>query len=258
MLVRTLAAQGYGVAAVSRGEIALAARAGVVPGNTVLEGIGKTDADLVHAVAPGGRRHAAAVGQPRERRGRSRPGRTRARRRHAPRRAGTRQPSRRARNDVEGCAVGAPGSKFGVLARRAARGHHAGGGPRGPLRWRGIHLHVGSQLGAVDAWRSAFRVGPAIARAPARDAARVRHARCRRRLPRRRWTTPPTGRQSRLPNCSPTRQLAELEHLTPSARPRRLAVEPGRAIVAGSGWLLAQCAARSDVGHGPSSSSTPG
>ena len=35
----------------------------------------------------------------------------------------------------------------------------AGGGPDGPLHPRGIHLHVGSQLGAVDAWRSAFRVG---------------------------------------------------------------------------------------------------
>ena len=58
-----------------------------------------------------------------------------------------------------GLAVGAPASKFGVLAEELPAVIDAGGGPRGPLRWRGIHLHVGSQLGAVDAWRSAFRVG---------------------------------------------------------------------------------------------------
>ena len=33
----------------------------------------------------------------------------------------------------------------------------AGGGPDGPLRFRGLHLHVGSQLGAADAWRDAVR-----------------------------------------------------------------------------------------------------
>ena len=32
----------------------------------------------------------------------------------------------------------------------------------GPLRARGIHLHVGSQLGAVDAWRDAVRRGLAV------------------------------------------------------------------------------------------------
>src|SRR5205814_2157477 len=58
-----------------------------------------------------------------------------------------------------GLAVGAASSKFGVLAEELPAVIEAGGGPSGPLRWRGIHLHVGSQLGAVDAWRSAFRVG---------------------------------------------------------------------------------------------------
>src|SRR6266496_4472715 len=58
-----------------------------------------------------------------------------------------------------GLAVGAPSSKFGILAEELPAVIEAGGGTEGPLRWRGIHLHVGSQLGAVDAWRSAFRVG---------------------------------------------------------------------------------------------------
>src|SRR6187549_4031328 len=37
-----------------------------------------------------------------------------------------------------------------------------GGEPDGSLRSRGIHLHVGSQLGAVDAWRDAVRRGLAV------------------------------------------------------------------------------------------------
>ena len=39
----------------------------------------------------------------------------------------------------------------------------AAGTPAGsPLALRGIHLHVGSQLGAVDAWRDAVRRGLAL------------------------------------------------------------------------------------------------
>src|SRR3972149_2421677 len=74
-----------------------------------------------------------------------------------------------------GLAVGAGGSEVGGLAAALGRGAGgrrlglraaglegviaAGGGPDGPLRWRGIHVHVGSQLGAVDAWRGGFPAG---------------------------------------------------------------------------------------------------
>jgi hypothetical protein len=34
----------------------------------------------------------------------------------------------------------------------------AGGGRDGPLRWRGIHVHAGSQMRTLDAWRDAFHV----------------------------------------------------------------------------------------------------
>src|SRR4029078_7250595 len=34
--------------------------------------------------------------------------------------------------------------------------------------------------------------------------------------------------------------MAEVEELPPAARPARLAVEPGRAIVAACGWLIAR------------------
>jgi len=56
-----------------------------------------------------------------------------------------------------GLAVGVGASKFGLAADELGGAVEAGGGPHGPLAWRGIHLHVGSQLGAIDAWRDAVR-----------------------------------------------------------------------------------------------------
>ena len=63
---------------------------------------------------------------------------------------------------LAGLAVGAGASKFGMDETAIAAAVEAGGGPDGPLRPRGIHLHVGSQLGAVDAWREAVRKGLAL------------------------------------------------------------------------------------------------
>ncbi len=61
-----------------------------------------------------------------------------------------------------GLAVGAGATKFGMTETEIGAAITAGGGPDGPLRPRGIHLHVGSQLGAVDAWRDAVRKGLAL------------------------------------------------------------------------------------------------
>src|SRR6185312_6040741 len=60
-------------------------------------------------------------------------------------------------------AVGAGTTKFGMTETEIAAAIEAGGGAAGPLRPRGIHLHVGSQLGAVDAWRDAVRKALALA-----------------------------------------------------------------------------------------------
>ncbi len=60
-----------------------------------------------------------------------------------------------------GLAVGRGTSKFGMTETEltaAVAGVELGGA----LRVRGIHLHVGSQLGAVDAWRDAVRRGLAL------------------------------------------------------------------------------------------------
>jgi diaminopimelate decarboxylase len=136
-----------------------------------------------------------------------------------------------------GLAVGAPASKFGIAADELPSVIEAGGGPRGALRWRGIHLHVGSQLSAVDAWRSAFRVGLRLLelqRAKLRNfdtldagggfpVAYARDA----------DTVPPLTRFAE-------EAAAELAAIPEGARPKRLAVEPGRALVAASGWLIGQ------------------
>ena len=140
----------------SRGEWAVARRAGIANARITLEGIGKTDADLraaVRAAATGDPLRWLAVESSSE----------------AARLA---ELARRARTSLDvllrfnpavepetqpGLAVGAGSSKFGLADDELAGAIEAGGGADGPLRWRGIHLHVGSQLGAVDAWRDAVR-----------------------------------------------------------------------------------------------------
>jgi diaminopimelate decarboxylase len=135
-----------------------------------------------------------------------------------------------------GLAVGEAASKFGCLPEETATTIAAGGGPDGPLRWRGIHLHVGSQLGAVDAWRSAFRVAlrlVSLQRATL-DAFDTLDAGS--------GFPVPFGVDDAVPGPERFAEeaSAELGAMPPSSRPARLAIEPGRAVVAGCGWLLAR------------------
>jgi diaminopimelate decarboxylase len=109
-------------------------------------------------------------------------------------------------------------------------GTHAGGA----IRPRGVHLHVGSQLRAVDAWRDAVRRGLAIvgllgSNLEAFDTLDV------------------GGGFPILPLDEPVpgperfaRELPDLLAGIPDERrPARLAIEPGRALVARSCWLVA-------------------
>ena len=57
---------------------------------------------------------------------------------------------------LAGLAVGRSSSKFGVAAVEVADVVRASGGSRGPFRWRGLHVHVGSQLASAEAWRTAM------------------------------------------------------------------------------------------------------
>jgi diaminopimelate decarboxylase len=236
-VVARLARAGLGANVVSRGEWAAAREAGVPNARVTLEGIGKDAADLRAAV------RAAAAGDP-------------------PRwlavesaeeldalgeiaaRAGLGRDGRppldilfRLNPDVTpethaGLAVGHGSAKFGMTETELT-GAVARLPEDGPLHARGVHLHVGSQLGAVDAWRDAVRRGLALlaivgAGRTGFDTFDVGGGF-------------PVGDPGTVP--PPSRFAREVEALLaalpPDRVPARLAVEPGRFLVARAGWLLA-------------------
>ena len=219
---------------VSRGEWAAARRAGVPNARISLEGIGKSPADLRAAV------RAARDGEPLLWIALESPDEAEALARLA-RRSGVRlDVLYRLNPDVAPetlavLAVGAGASKFGMDETEISAAIQAGGGPDGPLRPRGIHLHVGSQLGAVDAWRDAVRKALALAALWRGSIAT--------------FDTVDLGggfpvRAEGEPSPSPERFARELPRLLAAVpadrRPTRLAVEPGRVLVARAGWLVAR------------------
>ncbi len=224
---------GLGANVVSRGEWAIAARAGIPNDRITLEGIGKTDADLHAAV------RAAAEGRPLRWVAIESADEAAVLARLA-RRAGV------ARLDVllrfnpavepetlHGLAVGAGSSKFGLADDELADAIEAGGGSEGPLGWRGIHLHVGSQLGAVDAWRDAVRRGLALVALlrgglPGFDTLDLGGG----------FPVPPLGDVGPRPERFAREIPGLLDAVPPDRRPSRLAVEPGRFLVARAGWLV--------------------
>jgi diaminopimelate decarboxylase len=246
-IVRLVARRGFGANVVSRGEWAVARKAGVPDRDITFEGIGKTDADLaaaVRAARDGGPLRWLAVESLDEARALASIAQRAARGRRSP----PLDILLRLNPDVapethRGLAVGAGGSKFGMteadlseavaIAVGAKPRGARGGGVR--LRPRGIHLHVGSQLGAVDAWRDAVRRGLALlgllrGSLPEFDTLDVGGGF-------------PVG-PLREPAPSPARFARELpellETIPPDRRPSRLAIEPGRFLVARAGWLVAR------------------
>ena len=235
-VIAQVASRGFGANVVSRGEWALARRAGVPNDRITLEGVGKTPTDLRDAA------RAAATGSP-----------LRWIALESPEEAGAlalavrRTRKTGLRIDVlyrlnpdvtpethAGLAVGSGASKFGMTETEIGEAIEAGGGPDGPLRPRGIHLHVGSQLGAVDAWRDAVRKALAMA-ALWRGSIET-------------FDTVDLGGgfpvlPTDQPSPSPERFARELpdalETVPDDRRPTRLAIEPGRALVARAGWLVA-------------------
>lgn len=235
-IIAQVARHGFGANVVSRGEWAAATRAGLLNGGITLEGIGKTDADLraaATAVRDGRPLRWVAIESAEEAAAlaaivRSVAGPTAAI-----------DVLYRLNPDVApetlpGLAVGTGGSKFGMNETELAAAIEAGGGSGGPLRPRGIHLHVGSQLGAVDAWRDAVRRALAVT------------ALWRGSIPT--FDTLDVGGGFPVfaagePAPGPARFARELPALldaTPAdRRPARLAIEPGRFLVARAGWLVA-------------------
>ncbi len=240
-VIAEVAGHGFGANVVSRGEWAAARHAGLPNDRITLEGIGKTDADLRAAV------RAAAGGAPLRWIALESADEAAALTRLA-RRAGCGSDGRppldvlvRLNPSVDpetiaGLAVGDGNSKFGLTETEATAlvewltDHGAGA-----IRPRGIHLHVGSQLRAVDAWRDAVRRGLAIV------------ALLRGSLPM--FDTLDVGGGFPIlpidePSPGPERFARELDELLegipPDRRPSRLAIEPGRSLVARAGWLVAR------------------
>jgi diaminopimelate decarboxylase len=234
-VIAAVASHGFGANVVSRGEWAAATTAGVPNERITLEGIGKTPADLRAAT------RASANGQPLRWVAIESPDEAVALAAIVRRGARTRlDVLYRLNPDVvpetlDGLAVGAGASKFGMTEAELGEAIEAGGGPGGPLRPRGIHLHVGSQLGAVDAWRDAVRRALAVA------------ALWRGSIDE--FDTLDVGGgfpvfDEDTPAPDPARFARELPALLDGVpadrRPSRLAVEPGRFLVARAGWLVAR------------------
>ena len=236
-IVGRLGDMGLGANVVSAGEWTAATHAGILNDRITLEGIGKTPSDLRAAV------RAAAAGHPlrwiavesEEELGALAVLAARAR-------LGTegRPPLDvllRLNPDVApethaGLAVGRASSKFGMTETELTTAI-AGLDPTGPVRARGIHLHVGSQLGAVDAWREAVRRGLAVLALLGSGLADFDTLDVGGGFP--------VGDPGTVP--TPARFAAEAERLlgdlAADRRPARLAVEPGRFLVARAGWLVA-------------------
>jgi diaminopimelate decarboxylase len=235
---------GLGANVVSRGEWSIARRAGVPNERITLEGIGKTDADLRAAV------RAAARGEPLRWVAVESVDEAAALAAHA-RSAGTvgfpqpldallRLNPEVAPETHPGLAVGAGTSKFGMTGTELGAAIEAGGGQRGRVRWRGIHLYVGSQLGAIDAWRDAVRRALALLAflrggLPDFDTLDVGGG----------FPVAPfgaTGPDGTAAVPAPARFAIEMDRLLDGLpgdrRPARLATEPGRFLVARASWLV--------------------
>jgi len=238
-VVAAIAACGFGANVVSRGEWTVARRAGLPNDRVTLEGIGKTDADLRSAA------RAAATGDPLrwiavesvdelqaldgivERAGLGRDGRPRLD-------VLLRLNPAVSPETQAGLAVGRSSAKFGLtetdLTAAAERWRASAG-----IALRGIQVHVGSQLGAVDAWRDAVRRALAMLALlrggmPDLDTLDVGGG----------FPVGAIGTPTPAPERFARELPALLGAIPADRRPRRLAVEPGRAVVARAGWLLAR------------------
>jgi diaminopimelate decarboxylase len=236
-IVARVAAVGYDANVVSRGEWAVARRAGVPNERITLEGVGKTDADLRAAC------DAAAGGDPLRWIAIESLDEADALVAIAGRRLGRAGASLdvlfRLNPEVvpetlRELAVGAGTSKFGMTADELSKAVEVVAAAA-MLRPRGIHLHVGSQLRAVDAWRDAVRRGLALlallgGTRPDFDTLDVGGG----------FPVLPLGQGAPDPRRFAREFPALLEGIPLDRRPRRMAIEPGRALVARAGFLVAR------------------
>jgi diaminopimelate decarboxylase len=236
-VVARVARLGFDANVVSRGEWAVARRAGLPNARITLEGVGKTDADLRAAC------RAAADGAPL---------RWLAIESLDEAEVLVRMASRVLRGSgarldvlfrlnpevvpetIRELAVGAGTSKFGMTADELSAAVEVVGSWSG-LVPRGIQLHVGSQLRAVDAWRDAIRRGLALlallgGTRPEFDTLDLGGG----------FPVLPLGEAAPDPLRFARELPALLDAIPSDRRPGRMAIEPGRALVARAGFLVAR------------------
>jgi diaminopimelate decarboxylase len=237
-LVARVGALGFDANVVSQGEWAIARRAGIPNARITFEGVGKTDGDLRAAVrsalagdpirwiAIESLDEAAALVRVADRLGAA----------TAPAPLGVlfRLNPEVAPETLASLAVGSAASKFGMTAGELSESVTVIEAARG-LAPRGIHLHVGSQLGAIDAWRDAVRRGLALlallgGTRQAFDTLDVGGG----------FPVSPLGEPAPTPERFAREVPGLLEAIPADRRPRRLAIEPGRALVARAGHLVAR------------------
>ncbi|MBI2763031.1 MAG: diaminopimelate decarboxylase [Chloroflexi bacterium] len=224
---------GFGANVVSRGEWTVARRAGFPNKFITFEGIGKTDEDLraaLRASRDGAPLRWLAIESLDEARSLVR--------------LATRGPAHGTLDLLfrhnpgvlpdthAGLAVGTATSKFGMTADEVTAAIALVVDAPG-LRPRGIHLHVGSQLRSIDAWRDGIRRSLALGA-----------------LMRGTWpdfdTLDVGGGFPVLPEDEPAPDPARFAREVPDLlaqvpddrRPTRLAIEPGRVLVARAGYLV--------------------
>jgi len=237
-IVGRLGALGLGANVVSRGEWAVARGAGTSNSRISLEGIGKSAADLgavVRAAERGDPILWTAIESADEAAALARLAARAVRRGAARLDVLLRYNPAVEPETLAGLAVGAQTSKFGLADDELAEAIEAGGGPHGPLRWRGIHLHVGSQLGAVDGWRDGVRRALAIVGLLGGSLADFDTLDVGGGFP-----VFDVGGPAPRPERFARELALLLEALPDDRRPARLAVEPGRFLVARAGYLVAK------------------
>jgi diaminopimelate decarboxylase len=237
-LVRRLARRGWGGNVVSAGEWRLARRAGLPNAAISFEGIGKTDHELamvVRAAMDGQPLRWLAVESADELRALSRQCRNRGAGRYG-------RPAVsilvRLNPQVEpetsaGLAVGRLSSKFGLTAGEVRRLCRAGVFDDPGICLRGIHVHVGSQLAGVQAWTGGAR------------AALQTWAQLREQYGDHVDTVDFGGGFASGVATAPSpamfrRAFDDMVANENLAVPPRVAIEPGRYVVAASGWILAR------------------
>jgi diaminopimelate decarboxylase len=236
-LVRRLAGRGWGGNIVSAGEWLLARRAGLPNEAISFEGIGKTDLELEAVV------RAALSGRPlRWLSAESADELTALRRLCRDLGAGRNgQPPVdvlvRLNPQVEpettaGLAVGRMTSKFGLTAAEVLQLCRAGVFDDPGICLRGVHVHVGSQLAGVQAWadgaRAALRLWTQLREECGDHVDTVDFG---------------GGFASGAAGPPPGAFGQVLHDLTRTGQlplPPRVAIEPGRYVVAAAGWILAR------------------